>query len=162
MDILNFISWIKGGRVVTSVNPSQTLIPVGLKDTRRDDDYLAGAISVEDLAAQIGASGYKVYSALLTQSSSGDPIAIVLEDTINQPLNWYRSSNGIYYAESYGTWTLNKTAMTVGPFPDASNGAYVQTKIDSEDQAYVIVKDITGTEVDDSLSLTFVEIRVYN
>jgi hypothetical protein len=53
MDILNFISWIKGGRVVTSVNPSQTLIPVGLKDNRRDDGYLAGAISVDDLAAQM-------------------------------------------------------------------------------------------------------------
>ena len=55
MDILNFISWIKGGRVVTSVNPSQTLIPVGLKDNRRGDDYLAGAISVDDLAAQMPA-----------------------------------------------------------------------------------------------------------
>lgn len=53
MDILNFISWIRGRRQVTSVDPTKTLIPVGLKDGRRDDDYLAGAISVEDLAAQI-------------------------------------------------------------------------------------------------------------
>lgn len=49
MDILNFISWIKGGRVVTSVDSSQTLLPVGLKDPKRDDGYLAGAISVSDL-----------------------------------------------------------------------------------------------------------------
>jgi len=54
MDILNFISWIKGKRVVTSVNPSQTLIPVGLKDNRRDDGYLASAITVTDLANQLG------------------------------------------------------------------------------------------------------------
>ena len=53
MDILNFISWIKGGRVVTTVDPSQTLLPVGLKDSRRDDGYLAGAISVEDLLALV-------------------------------------------------------------------------------------------------------------
>lgn len=53
MDILNFISWIRGRRQVTSVDPAKTLIPVGLKDGRRDDEYLAGAISVEDLAAQI-------------------------------------------------------------------------------------------------------------
>ena len=53
MDILNFISWIKGGRVVTTVPPSQTLIPVGLKDGRRDDEYLAGAITYQDLAAQL-------------------------------------------------------------------------------------------------------------
>jgi uncharacterized membrane protein YdcZ (DUF606 family) len=54
MDILNFISWIKGKRIVTSVNPSQTLIPVGLKDNRRDDGYLASAITVTDLANQLG------------------------------------------------------------------------------------------------------------
>jgi hypothetical protein len=51
MDILNFISWIKGSRIVTSVNASQTLLPVGLKDPKRDDGYLAGAISVTDLLA---------------------------------------------------------------------------------------------------------------
>jgi len=49
MDILNFISWVKGSRIVTSVDGSQTLIPVGLKDPKRDDGYLAGAISVSDL-----------------------------------------------------------------------------------------------------------------
>ena len=54
MDILNFISWIKGKRVVTTVDPARTLLPVGLKDGRRDDEYLAGAISVQDFVAQIG------------------------------------------------------------------------------------------------------------
>lgn len=53
MDILNFISWIKGSRIVTSVNASQTLLPVGLKDPKRDDGYLAGAISVLDFASAI-------------------------------------------------------------------------------------------------------------
>jgi len=53
MDILNFISWIKGKRVVTTVDPSKTLIPVGLKDSRRDDEYLAGAITVEDFTNTI-------------------------------------------------------------------------------------------------------------
>ena len=55
MDILNFISWIRGGRQVTTVDPSRTLLPVGLKDGRRDDEYLAGAISVADFAAQLNA-----------------------------------------------------------------------------------------------------------
>ncbi len=53
MDILNFISWIKGGRQVTSVDPAKTLIPVGLKDPKRDDGYLAGAITVQDLSGQL-------------------------------------------------------------------------------------------------------------
>ena len=53
MDILNFISWIKGGRIVTSVDATKTLIPVGLKDGRRDDDYLAGAITAQDFITQV-------------------------------------------------------------------------------------------------------------
>jgi hypothetical protein len=74
MDILNFISWIKGGRVVTTVDPAKTLLPVGLKDNRRDDGYLAGAISVEDLVTQLTPEPtYKVFTALLTQSGGDDP-----------------------------------------------------------------------------------------
>lgn len=51
MDVLNFISWLKSKRQVTTVNASQTLIPLGLKDARRSDGYLPGAISVDDLLA---------------------------------------------------------------------------------------------------------------
>jgi hypothetical protein len=55
MDILNFISWIKGKRNVTSVDPASTVLPVGLRDPRRDDQYIAGAITVQDFAAQMPA-----------------------------------------------------------------------------------------------------------
>lgn len=54
MDILNFISWIKGGRQVTTVDPNKTLLAVGLKDSRRDDGYLSGAITVQDFVNQYG------------------------------------------------------------------------------------------------------------
>lgn len=51
MDILNFISWIKGGRVLTTLDPTQALLPVGQRDNRRDDGYLTNAITVADLLA---------------------------------------------------------------------------------------------------------------
>ena len=54
MDILNFISWIRGKRQVTTVDPSKTLLPIGLKDGRRDDDYLAAAMTVTDFAGVVG------------------------------------------------------------------------------------------------------------
>ena len=47
MDILNFISWIKGKRVFKTVDPTITVLPVGIKDNRRDDEYLAGVITVQ-------------------------------------------------------------------------------------------------------------------
>jgi hypothetical protein len=56
MDILNFISWIKGRRIVNSVDPNKTLLPVALQDDRRDDEYLTGAITVQNFTTQIAAS----------------------------------------------------------------------------------------------------------
>lgn len=55
MDILNIISWIKGKRVVTSVEPNTSVLPVGLRDPRRQDAYLPVVISVADFAAQMPA-----------------------------------------------------------------------------------------------------------
>jgi hypothetical protein len=56
MDILNFISWIRGARKVNSVDPNQTLVPLGAKDNRRDDKYLTVTMTVADFANQIGAN----------------------------------------------------------------------------------------------------------
>lgn len=53
MDILNFISWIKGKRQFTTVNPAQTLVPVGLKDPKRDDSYLVGSMKLTDLKTEL-------------------------------------------------------------------------------------------------------------
>jgi hypothetical protein len=50
MDILNFISWIKGKRQFTTIDPAQSVLPVGIKDPKRDDNYLTGAVTVEDFA----------------------------------------------------------------------------------------------------------------
>jgi hypothetical protein len=55
MDILNFISWIKGNRRVTTIaEPGKTLIPIGVKNNTRDDKYAAGVITVQDFMASLG------------------------------------------------------------------------------------------------------------
>lgn len=56
MDILNFISWIRGKKIVTTVDPNDTLIPVGVRNSTRGDLYTSGAISVQDFANQLGGS----------------------------------------------------------------------------------------------------------
>lgn len=58
MDVLNIISWLKSKRQVTTVDASQTLIPLGIKDSRRDDGYLPSVISVADLATAVAPSLY--------------------------------------------------------------------------------------------------------
>jgi hypothetical protein len=82
MDILNFISWIKGKRVVTTVDPDRTLIPVGLKDARRDDEYLAGAISVADFITQLSTIVPSTVNAgLYSQTVSSIPITNTTSET---------------------------------------------------------------------------------
>lgn len=91
MDILNFVSWIKGKRVVTSVDPAKTLIPVGLKDERRDDGYLAGAITVSDLQAQL--LPYKSYTAILTQNGGDSPSTRFGDGTIEKGITYEIGAN---------------------------------------------------------------------
>jgi hypothetical protein len=55
MDILNFVSWVRGKRTVKTVNPAKTLLPIALKDGRRDDRWLTGAITVVDFATEVSA-----------------------------------------------------------------------------------------------------------
>jgi hypothetical protein len=55
MDILNFIYWIRQRRVLKTL-PKNSLIPVGVKDPRRDDRYLTCAIKASDLGLGEGGS----------------------------------------------------------------------------------------------------------
>ena len=48
MDILNFIYWIKNRRVLSKA-PAGSLVPIGVKDPRRDDKYISCVVPVESL-----------------------------------------------------------------------------------------------------------------
>jgi len=82
MDILNFISWIRGGRKFTNVDPATTLVPVGVRDNSRDDKYLTGGISVEDLAAQIGGGSIEIPKVITKP----------LQGTIQTQLDFYQTT----------------------------------------------------------------------
>lgn len=75
MDILNFISWIKNRRYFPTVDPATTLLPVGIRDDKRDDKYLAGAMTVQELINEIlplipPSGNYGLY----TQTNSSTPV----------------------------------------------------------------------------------------
>ena len=56
MDILNFISWVKEAKIVTTIDPAETCLPVGVKDLKKGDDFIIDVITIEDLAAQLAES----------------------------------------------------------------------------------------------------------
>lgn len=91
MDVLNFISWLKSKRQVTTVNASQTLIPLGLKDARRSDGYLPGAITVSDLQAQL--LPYKSYTALINQNGGDAPSTRFGDGTIEKGITYEIGAN---------------------------------------------------------------------
>ena len=167
MDILNFISWIRGGRQVTTVDPTKTLLPVGLKDPKRDDGYLAGAISVADFAAQVAAPKYKVYTALLSQSGTADPTVIVLENTMVNPVTVARASAGNYTVtcNDFNFFTVNKTAISA--ISPNANGPIIRTAVNNPTTFRINTVNNSITQPysvlsDDILNLSMVEVRVYN
>lgn len=99
MDILNFISWIKGGRVVNSVSPAKTLLPVGLKDDRRDDSYLAGAITVEDFITQVVSNVLSNPQVIDVKVTDGTAVTGTTNATISQtiliPANTFTAAGGM-------------------------------------------------------------------
>ena len=78
MDILNFISWIKNRRYFPTVDPATTLLPVGIRDDKRDDKYLAGAMTVQELIDLVPSTGnYSLY----TQTNSSTPVTNTTAET---------------------------------------------------------------------------------
>lgn len=73
MDILNFISWIKGGKNVKTVDPTKTLVPLGVKSNRRDDNYIPVSMTVEDLLA-LGGGGLQGESYIVVLGNNPDPV----------------------------------------------------------------------------------------
>jgi hypothetical protein len=71
------------------------------------------------------AKPYKVYTALLTQSSNNAPVATVLENTLGGVPVWSRSSQGVYKATLANAFPENKTFLTLtNPGDEEGFGTY--------------------------------------
>jgi hypothetical protein len=121
---------------------------------------------------------YKVYTALVSQSGTDAPTAIILENTFGQTPTWARAGAGQYSLSFTGSpLTENKT--TPPPAGD-STGNVLFNRLTNKDssgfnvqQGYLIYQRATSeihlrslsdadTFSDDILDKTLIEIRVYN
>jgi hypothetical protein len=112
---------------------------------------------------------YKVYTAKITQTGTGNPTVTVLQNTLGQELTWTRGNVGIY---STGTnpividaskTTITCTPGSVGP----SLGPIIQPAVASagfssffQINTYRIIN--APLAADGMLQDSFLEIRVYN
>lgn len=106
---------------------------------------------------------YKVYTALLTQSGTSAPTAIVLENTLGVDVSFTYFLAGNYFINATGAFTGNKTYVDVGQSIYATSAYIVTPHLPNIDQVQIRVTKVTdNTSSDNKLTNFPIEIRVYN
>lgn len=106
-----------------------------------------------------GIRPYKVYTAMLTQTSTSAPTAKVLENTLGGTLVWTYSSIGVYVGTLTGAFTVDKSPIIL----TSNNSGVTLTGGASGSTNFVGIETRTGGTLTDGLMTdSFIEIRVYN
>jgi hypothetical protein len=100
------------------------------------------------------------YVALISQSVTNPPIAVVLENTLGSDVVWTYNSVGEYLGTLTINLDLNKTAVTITNSNLASNGL-AAANVYSTNEVAIYTTDFTGGSVDGQLGLNVFEIRIY-
>jgi len=127
---------------------------------------LSGAITYPDNTIQTTADSrpYKVYTALLTQSGTASPTAIVLENTFGFVPIWEKDTTGIYFINNTGFFNINKTSIFV---TKNTNNFDIAAYTPDNNSVWIETSQITGVEpltitaIENVLNNTTIEIRVY-
>jgi hypothetical protein len=107
-------------------------------------------------ASSGGSASYLVYTALLSQSGTSAPTAVVLENTLGGSISWTYDSEGLYIGTLTGAFTYNKTAVIFNT-PLGFTASYRS----SINTITILTYDESFTLADDMLNNTFLEVRVY-
>lgn len=106
---------------------------------------------------------YKVYTALLSQSGTNAPTAIVLENTLGVDVSFTYFLAGNYYINAIGAFTIGKTCVIMGQSIYATSAYIVIPSLPNIDQVQIRVTKVTdNTSSDNKLTNFPIEIRVYN
>jgi len=132
----------------------------------------AGVVSASDNVLQaiqklngnieLAARPYKVYTALLTQTGTNAPTAVVLENTLGGTVVWSRNSTGDYRATLINAFTLSKTHVIATPSVNPFFTVVGNKTTGSADTVVLLTQTTAGANADDRLQGTPIEIRVYN
>lgn len=108
-----------------------------------------------------GSLGYKVYSALLTQTGTSAPTSEILQNTLGLTPSFSYYNTGIYSINATSTFILSKTAV-FGQNP--TNGTInFDTVFDAPNKIYIYSRSsVGGGGVNGLFSKNYIEIRVYD
>lgn len=102
---------------------------------------------------------YKVYSALVSQSGTGNPTVKVLEDDFGTIITQYNNVGLYYFIDTNAGFTTDKTVMIVAGGENVFTHNW--SNINNLTTA-MQTKNLLGVNTDGLLANTFIEIRVYN
>jgi hypothetical protein len=110
--------------------------------------------------------GYKAYVALVSQTGTNDPVAIVLENTLGETITLTRlglGGTGRYFITASGNiFDSNKTAVFLGSNENSADGVTPVIKIRFNTPSELTLTTFLDAVLSDGvLSLTAIEIRIY-
>lgn len=105
---------------------------------------------------------YKVYTALLSQSGTNDPVAVVLENTLGQTITWSYNGTGNFITNDITGATSENLWINISK---KSNNKYIDVEEHNTGGASRV--DITQTDIINNFPINglekgYIEIRVYN
>lgn len=105
-----------------------------------------------------------VYKALITQSSTTDPTAIVLQNTTGLTWVWTREGTGEYKLTPSTPTDITKTLITMPNNGNASNKLSASPFTNDEitlDWAVIETKNVSDTMIDGALYFNAITIEIY-
>ena len=167
-----FVNSLSGVQSVTGLNTDNTNPANPIIKIKVDGITITGdGTPASPLIATVPTPSYKVYSALLTQTGTADPVVTVVTNTLGT-VTIARDSPGRYSVTTSGLFTLNKTVISINTITTSAGpyGGYTgftnsgSTNVFYIDTAKVIGSggSIPGTGADNVWLRTPLEIKVYN
>lgn len=120
------------------------------------DGSNAKETTTQDIA-DLGGSGYLVYTALLSQTGTGAPVATVLQNTVGD-IVWVRNSGGVYRGTLNGAFPLGKFWSVISYSGESVD---ITLSIERINDNYFLILVNDGIGGDGALTNTPIEIRVY-
>jgi hypothetical protein len=103
---------------------------------------------------------YKVYTAILNQTNTSNPVATVLNNTFEDIINWSRSGVGVYSGTLSSPFLSGKTVLWLQGGMNSDTTIYNAYR--SANSVITITTTNNGVLSDNEITNSSIEIKVYN
>ena len=106
--------------------------------------------------------GYRTYTAIISQSGTSDPVAIVLENNLGQDIVWTYDAVGVYIGTATGLFVnANKITVICSETNAGDILGYAVVYRQSDNRIIIQTFDTAFSAADGVLGSTMLEVRIY-